>query len=102
MTVRLLEMNGHEVKAAESAEQALEIWKQQGGVFDFLLSDVSLGEGLDGRALATLLKRERPSLIVVLMSGLPTNPIENELDGFRFLQKPFRFDELNAALRPAD
>jgi CheY-like chemotaxis protein len=56
---------------------------------------------MDGRALARFVRRFRPDLPVVLMSGFAESQHELGMDGdLPLLSKPFSRDKLLAALRP--
>ncbi len=62
---------------------------------DLLVSDVNLGPGMDGIALATEAHRRWPLLRVILMSGILGNLIGPRLcPSDWFLLKPFRPDTL--------
>lgn len=66
-----------------------------------VISDVVMPGVMDGRALARFVRRFRPELPVVLMSGFAESG--DELDGdldLPLLSKPFSRDKLLAALRP--
>lgn len=66
--VRALEMNGHEVTAAEDGGLALEIVTEQAGAFDLLLSDIKMPV-MDGIALALDVGARFPEMIIILMTG---------------------------------
>lgn len=58
---------------------------------DLLVSDVNLGPGMDGLALAAEAHRRWPLIRVVLISGVPANLVGRPLlPSDRFLAKPFR------------
>ncbi len=65
-----------------------------------LVTDVDLGAGMDGLALAREVRRRWPGVGVVYVTGRPSN-----LDGHalvareRFLTKPFALARLTAAVR---
>lgn len=58
---------------------------------DVLLTDIVLGQGTDGVALAVELRSERPDLRVVLTSAYAAGQFDTSAltDGFQFLAKPF-------------
>ncbi|HTH60802.1 MAG TPA: response regulator [Paraburkholderia sp.] len=82
----LLGLLGLRCRAAASAEEALELLARQ--PYDVLLTDLTL-PGMSGSELARALRRERPDLRVLLMSGYgSSSEVGAELDGLRVLPKP--------------
>jgi PAS domain S-box-containing protein len=65
---------------------------------DLLFSDVMLGDGLDGYALARAARAQRPSLPVLLASGY-NDVAARTGDEFELLRKPYRREQLAEALR---
>lgn len=66
----LLERLGYAVITAATAEEAVDLCRLGACPVDLLLTDVVL-PGLPGSELAASLRRERPGLRVLLMSGFP-------------------------------
>jgi PAS domain S-box-containing protein len=101
VALQFVEMLGYDALAVESAATALETLKSKS--FDVILTDIQLGQGLDGVELARIAERMRPGLGVVLMSGYTAEHIHLErLPGhYLFLNKPFTRDGLAAALAQA-
>jgi two-component system, cell cycle sensor histidine kinase and response regulator CckA len=96
---RMLERRGHEVWEAGSAEEALRLWAAHGAQISLLLTDVALGAGANGPALAAQLRAQRSDLPVVYISGLNTVLGDLQLEeGHDFLQKPFEAAALDALL----
>ena len=86
-----LEMQGYRVLAAASASEALAMAGSHDGSIDLLVTDVVM-PGAGGRQLADELRRHRPDLRVLYMSGYTDDAIvrhgvEANIDAF--LQKPF-------------
>lgn len=84
---------GYEVTAASDGQQALEAFQASEAPFDLAIIDVTMPK-LSGLELLPLLRRDQPSLPVVLMSGYSAeefDPAELEVE---FLSKPFEFDDL--------
>jgi signal transduction histidine kinase/ActR/RegA family two-component response regulator len=102
MALRILSSHGHEVTAAAAARQALEISLARKAP-DLLVTDVILPDG-NGMELARELRRRRPDLAVLFMSGY-TGEDFPALDALpsdaRFLSKPFTPDALLEAARDA-
>jgi CheY-like chemotaxis protein len=98
---RLLEMSGYAVLAASSVGEAIEIATDPDQPIDLLLSDYLLPSAT-GRQLAAVLKRSRPNLRVLFMSGfserdLPPDP-EGDAEAV-YLQKPFASEQLLLQVR---
>ena len=94
---------GLDVAEAPSAEAALGAAAAAGEAGRppcVLVTDVDLGAGMDGLALAREVRRRWPGVGVVYVTGRPSN-----LDGHalgareRFLPKPFALPRLTAAVR---
>lgn len=85
--------SGYMVLDAESAEQAMEIMERH-PCFDLLVTDVVMPK-VDGCELADRMRRRRPDLKVLFMSGYdPVCARSQSPDGSNYLQKPFRVTEL--------
>ncbi len=93
---RALEGAGHVVIEAADAEAAMAAMAD--AVPDVLISDIVLGGGGDGLALARALRDRCPGLAVVLVSGYAEGVLGHDLDaaGFQFIAKPFRMADLIA------
>lgn len=89
MMAEALAEHGFEVRAAANAKDALE-HLTCGAPCDVLLTDLNLGEGLDGSALARLARELRPDLPVVYVSG-SVRRIEElaPVPGAAFIPKPY-------------
>ena len=93
-----LERAGFDVVAVAEFQRALELIEDE--LFDTLVTDLDLpgGTGLDLVLTANTL---RPQMRSVLMTGYGCSAIRKragELSLLGFLEKPFDFDELEAAL----
>jgi len=117
---RILERAGYTVYEARHGADALLVWREQGGArgnIDVLLTDVRMPE-LGGRELAAQLRRERPDLPVVYVSGYADPEADArrgagggrvsesspsygaaERTAERFIAKPFVAPDLQRALR---
>ncbi len=103
MISRMLRSLGYEVEASQSAQEALEALNALARV-DLLVTDVMLGAGCNGPALAREAQRRRTDLPVLFVSGFPQQELEES--GFvgsevSFLAKPFRKADLARAVRDA-
>ncbi len=97
----LLEKMGYQVLAAEDAQEALDIAQGYEGEIHLLLTDVVM-PGMQGPELAEQLKRTRPGIRVLFVSGYTDPSIFAGLDlseGRSFLQKPFTLKVLESKVR---
>jgi two-component system cell cycle sensor histidine kinase/response regulator CckA len=97
-----LEENGYQVVEARSPAEALAALRQSGQHVDLLLSDVVL-PGINGFELAEEVRRVRPEIRIVFMSGYTDKAIKGDrplLDA-PFLEKPISTSQLLSALRSA-
>jgi two-component system, cell cycle sensor histidine kinase and response regulator CckA len=100
---RQLESMGHKVLAAEGATEAL-LLVQGPGAPDVLLTDVVLGEGGNGIALAAEARASRPNLSVIFMSGYTAGAEAQQQihdSGAPLLLKPFTMLQLERVLAAA-
>ena len=96
----LLQTSGYEAIQAESAEEAIKLFRREKGLFDMLFSDIILPEQT-GISLADTLRIENPTLPVLLYSGYQDRRerwIQLESKGYHFLQKPFSIATMLAAV----
>lgn len=87
---------------ANSGESALAVVAQQPP--DLLLSDIRMKTKLDGLSLLEIVRREYPSIPVVLMTafGSIETAVRAVKEGaFDYISKPFNIDELVAIVRRA-
>ncbi len=99
---RLLRPSGHAVVAVGSADAALARLRQER--FDVVLSDLTLGAGMDGWALAAEVRRQWPGVRFVLATGWGTEIDRAEArarGAAAVLAKPYGLDELRRVLEEA-
>ncbi len=95
----LLEVHGYTTVAARSGEEALMQFNQNQGNFDLLVADVVLPK-LSGRVLAEQLRKQKPTLRVLLMSGYENVGLfDSSGPGLDQLQKPFSLNTLMVRVR---
>jgi CheY-like chemotaxis protein len=92
MVCLVLQSNGHTVLTASDGRRALETLA--GDTIDLVISDVAMPH-MTGRELAATVSRSHPGLPVLLMSG------SERPDGYPFIAKPFRPQNLLAAVDSA-
>jgi len=92
-SAEMLEELGYVVLQAESGAEALSIMDQQQPL-DVLVTDVRM-PGMTGLELSAAAMARRENLRVILISGF----FRPQALTCRFLQKPFRTHDLDAAIR---
>ncbi|UXI66464.1 PAS domain S-box protein [Tahibacter amnicola] len=101
VAVAFLRSLGYDVIVATDARGALEQLARSPAI-SMLFSDVILGDGMTGDELARTARQSRPDLPVLLTSGYERTPHRPDAgDTFDLLRKPYRREELAAALRRA-
>jgi CheY-like chemotaxis protein len=96
MTEALIDQ-GFEVHAAPDAGGALR-HLLSGADVDVLFTDIELGNGMDGAALAQLAREMRPKLPVVYTSGRRSPDQIAAVPGAAFLSKPYSLDTVRKTL----
>jgi signal transduction histidine kinase/ActR/RegA family two-component response regulator len=102
-TRRLLERVGYRVLSAGAGEEALRIGVEHQGPIDLLLTDVVMPR-MNGRDLAAALRRARPGLRVLFMSGYAGDVLTERgalLPGITLLNKPFTPEDLTRRVAEA-
>jgi CheY-like chemotaxis protein len=100
LTRRVLEQYGYRAVEARTGAEALELLNRDQPRIDAVVSDVVM-PGMGGRELVSRMRRLRPDLPVVFLSGYTGDEISEEIRAHprqTFLQKPFSPDALVAAL----
>jgi len=103
VTTRMLEGLGFRVIAAAGPRQALDLARDHIGTIDVLLSDVVM-PGINGRELAEAVRRLRPGMKVVFVSGYTDDVAllqQLRAQTLFFLQKPFTAQALGEMVRSA-
>ena len=86
--VAVLQHANFRVLSADSGAKAMQLAKETDGRIDLLLSDVDMPE-MSGPDLGEALKKARPDIHVMLMSGGPEGNLLVLNYGWAFIQKPF-------------
>jgi two-component system cell cycle sensor histidine kinase/response regulator CckA len=98
---RALTMRGYSVLEAPGGEEALEIVRNHAGTIHLVVTDVMM-PGMDGPTLVRAVKRLRPEVQVIFMSGYAEEVFrkndENASD-LHFLPKPFGIKQLAAKVK---
>jgi DNA-binding NtrC family response regulator len=88
------------VRCVANADSALAILSENEFAVDLVFSDVIM-PGLNGVALAGLIRERYPGLPVVLTSGYSNVLAENIHHGFELIQKPYSVELLSRIVRKA-
>ena len=98
---RMLTKQGYTIFEAANAEEALKIFELEHPDVDLLLTDVVM-PGMSGRELALVVRRKRPGLKILFMSGYADSLVvqKGSLElGQSFMEKPFTADMLARKVR---
>ncbi len=97
----ILELLGYKILSAGNGQEALRIYRAQGGTIDLVILDMIMPD-LNGGEVFCLLQEINPSVRVILSTGYSLKgQVEDMMNrGCRaFIQKPFHLDELSQAVR---
>ncbi len=98
---RALASRGYTVHEAGSGTEALEVMEETGGEVDLVVSDVVMPE-MDGPTLLVELRKTRPDLKIIFVSGYAEDAFEENLpenEKFFFLPKPFTLKQLATTVK---
>ncbi|WP_449256231.1 cell cycle histidine kinase CckA [Bosea sp. (in: a-proteobacteria)] len=103
LNARMLVSRGYTVHEAASGVEALDIFLQNDGRIDLVVSDVVMPE-MDGPTLLGELRKRNPNTKVVFVSGYAEEAFRKNLpegEGFHFLPKPFTMKQLVETVKAA-
>jgi signal transduction histidine kinase len=103
MTAEMLQAHGYNLVRAGSAKDAIEAFQTSLHPIDLLISDVVM-PSMNGQQLVGHLRKLRPGLKVLFMSGYTSSIINQDGDighGTVFIQKPFSMHTLMERVREA-
>jgi CheY-like chemotaxis protein len=101
VTRALLRRRGFSVVEAATGQEAIDRVQAEPERFRLVLLDLTM-PGMSGEETFRELRRIAPALTIILMSGYSEQEVTPLFAGrglAAFLQKPFRVDELDAAVR---
>ncbi|GJE79529.1 response regulator [Methylorubrum thiocyanatum] len=98
MAVDLVEEAGFEALEATGATEAVRLLETRPDIF-LVFSDIDLGIGMDGLALAHAIRDRWPPVEIIMTSGKVHPRAEDLPPRGRFFDKPYRRDEVAAAMR---
>jgi len=100
VAVAHLEALGYAVMAAADGKSALHLLGN-GSAIDLLIADYAMAE-MTGTELARAVRRQRPDLPIVIMTGyLDVSGIDAQISDAALLKKPYHLNELSAAVEVA-
>ena len=91
-----LRSGGYDVRAVPDGDTALAMLRAER--FDLLFSDVMLGPGMDGQAMAMAARDTHPRIAVLLATGYEA-PLGEAPGPFELISKPYERDALLARVR---
>ena len=100
---RALSRAGYQITVCPGGEEGLEAIVS-GGEFDLVVSDVVM-PGMDGPAMVRQIRKARPDIPVLFMSGYAEENLRSEIDipDMHFIPKPFSVaaisDKVGAVMR---
>ncbi len=100
---RALRGKGYTVLEARSGEAALELLRGENPQVDLMVTDVMM-PGIDGPTLIREVRKDRPSLPVVCISGYSEDALRQRIadaESVAFLPKPFSLKQLAQAVKHA-
>ncbi|MBO6755844.1 MAG: PAS domain-containing protein [Roseibium sp.] len=98
---RALASRGYTVHEAGSGTEALDVMEETDGKVDLVVSDVVMPE-MDGPSLLVELRKTRPDLKIIFVSGYAEDAFEENLpegEQFFFLPKPFTLKQLATTVK---
>ena len=102
VTAQVLSTFGYRVLSASDGQEALKLWEQHQDTIDLVLTDVRMPQGISGLELAKKLRKAKPSLRVIIMSGYSMEIVRNDMAstvGYAFIAKPFDLKTLSETVR---
>ena len=94
---RALTRAGYTVTTASDGEEGLAAIANGSTAFDLIVSDVVM-PAMDGPAMARAIRKVKPDLPILFMSGYAEEQLRNDIDieNMHFIPKPFSVQQINA------
>jgi len=90
----ILEPEGFNIIAADSADAALSLLEKEDANIDILLTDIRMPGSMDGAQLANLVCQRWADMPIIVMSGYETPSTASIKCKVRFLPKPWSIGQL--------
>jgi len=86
---------------ASCGAEALQVWEEQKGRIDLILTDIIMPGGMTGDELATEMKRRNPDLKIIYASGYTSAFVGRDFgqDDVAFLAKPYQPQQVAQLIR---
>ncbi|PWC57010.1 histidine kinase [Azospirillum sp. TSO22-1] len=101
-SARALRNKGYQVVEAKNGEAAMQLLTTEGAKVDLMITDVVMPQ-MDGPTLARNVRKMRPDMKVIFISGYAEDRFKDELDGgdnaAHFLPKPFSLKQLASKVK---
>ncbi len=101
-SARALRNKGYQVLEAKNGEVAMQLLSAESAKIDLLITDVVMPQ-MDGPTLARNVRKIRPDMSVIFISGYAEDRFRDELDGgdsaAHFLPKPFSLKQLASKVK---
>lgn len=86
----ILRGEGFVTLEARNAPQAFRLAERLKGAIDLVVTDVVMPGDMNGMDLAYAVRRDFPSIPIIVISGYPTPKSERPAGAFEFIAKPFK------------
>jgi CheY-like chemotaxis protein len=102
---KMIEKLGFFPVCASNGDEAIELFRSaehEGNPFDAVIMDLTVPGGMGGKETMNRLKEIFPGIKAIVSSGYSEDPIMANYERYGFsgvLVKPYRYEELAAALR---
>lgn len=96
---RALRVDGLLVSFVLSVKEAIDMMEKQ--IFNLIITDIKMPE-IDGIAFMKIIKRDRPEIPILAISGFATGKMAKEVSmngAYGFLEKPFAIEDLLSKVR---
>jgi two-component system cell cycle sensor histidine kinase/response regulator CckA len=100
----ILREKGYRVLEAADGSEAITLWSEHASAVDLLVTDIVMPNGLKGNVLAERFRAEKEELKVIFSSGYSSDFGTDDTplgEGCEFLQKPYKPEVLEKAVRRA-
>ena len=100
----ILSRYGYQVTVSKEGHEAIEVYsaaKKRGSPFDAVIMDLTIPEGMGGKATIEALLKVDPKARAIVCSGYCHDPVMANFESYGFkgrLQKPFTGEDLSGAL----
>ena len=95
LVIEVLQERGYQVQSACSAEEALSFLRDHCREVDVLLTDINLGSGENGLALAQRARELCPGIRVIYVTGgAAGDDLPERVPGSRLIPKPYELEQL--------